>query len=70
MPNAEETLWNCRGIDMEHVSAQGDYFAMNSHGIRARDFSLDGNYSFDGASDIILTMLEYCPRTHFGTQRM
>lgn len=52
MPNADETLWNCRNIDMEHVSAQGDYFAMNSHGIRARDFSLDGNYSFDGASDI------------------
>ena len=52
MPNADETLWNCRDIDMEHVSAQGDYFAMNSHGIRAHDFSLDGNYSFDGASDI------------------
>ncbi|WP_416517020.1 DUF3737 family protein [Bifidobacterium asteroides] len=52
MPNADETLWNCSDIDMEHVSAQGDYFAMNSHGIRARDFSLDGNYSFDGASDI------------------
>lgn len=45
MPNADEMLWNCRHIDMERVSAQSDYFAMNSHGISARDFSLDGNYA-------------------------
>lgn len=25
MPNAEETLWNCDGVTMENVSANGDY---------------------------------------------
>ncbi len=52
MPNAGETLWNCQDVKMEHVMAKGDYFAMNSSGIVARNFDLVGNYSFDGGSDI------------------
>ena len=52
LPNAAETLWNCETIEMERVSARGDYFAMNSRGIMARDFQLVGNYSFDGCSDV------------------
>ena len=52
LPNAAETLWNCEDIEMERVSARGDYFAMNSRRIVARDFNLVGNYSFDGCSDI------------------
>ena len=27
--NAAETLWNCEEVTMEHVTAKGDYFAMN-----------------------------------------
>lgn len=52
MPNAGETLWSCQDVEMEHVTAKGDYFAMNSSKIVAKDFSLVGNYSFDGGSDI------------------
>lgn len=52
MPNAAETLWNCRDIEMERVMAKGDYFAMNSSNIVARNFDLVGNYSFDGGSNI------------------
>ncbi len=52
MPNAGETLWNCQDVKMERVMAKGDYFAMNSSGIVARNFDLVGNYSFDGGSDI------------------
>jgi len=52
MPNAGETLWNCQAIEMERVMARGDYFAMNSRGIVARNFDLVGNYSFDGCEDI------------------
>ncbi len=52
MPNAGETLWNCQDVEMERVMAKGDYFAMNSSGIVARNFDLVGNYSFDGGSDI------------------
>lgn len=52
LPNAAETMWNCSDIEMEHVTARGDYFAMNSKNIVARDFTLVGNYSFDGGSNI------------------
>lgn len=52
LPNAAETLWSCENIEMERVFARGDYFAMNSRGIVARDFHLVGNYSFDGCCDV------------------
>ena len=52
MPNAGETLWNCQDIEMERVMARGDYFAMNSSGLKVKNFELVGNYSFDGGSDI------------------
>ena len=52
LPNAEETLWNCESIEMDNVTARGDYFAMNCRKVKAFNFSLTGNYSFDGASDV------------------
>lgn len=52
MPNAEETLWNCQDIVMERVMAKGNYFAMNSRNITAKNFDLVGNYSFDGGENI------------------
>ena len=52
MPNAEETLWNCRDIKMENVTAKGNYFAMNSENSQINKFELVGNYSFDGSKNI------------------
>lgn len=52
LPNAEETLWNCKDIVLENVSANGNYFAMNSENIKVSNFNLTGNYSFDGAKNI------------------
>lgn len=52
LPNAAETLWHCRGIAMEHITAKGDYFAMNSEDIAVDDLTLYGNYSFDGARNV------------------
>ena len=51
-PNAAETLWHCGDVKMEHVTAKGDYFAMNSHDMVISDFQLVGNYSFDGARNV------------------
>ncbi len=51
-PNAAETLWNCEDVTLEHVSAKGDYFAMNSRNMVLRDFHLVGNYSFDGVKNM------------------
>lgn len=53
-PNAAETLWNCQEVEIEDVSARGDYFAMNSSHIRADGLRLSGNYSFDGCSDVTI----------------
>ncbi|AKV55010.1 hypothetical protein BACT_0385 [Bifidobacterium actinocoloniiforme DSM 22766] len=54
MPNADETLWTCSDIDLEGVTAQGDYFGKDSNGIHASDFNLSGNYAFDGGCDITI----------------
>ena len=51
-PNAEETLWSCEDVTMEHVTARGDYFAMNSSDMKISDFELVGNYSFDGVKNV------------------
>lgn len=52
MPNAQETLWSCKNVEMEHVTAKGDYFAMNCENMKINDFTLVGNYSFDGTKNI------------------
>ena len=50
--NAAETLWSCEDVVLERVTARGDYFGMNSRGLKIKDFRLDGNYAFDGGRDI------------------
>lgn len=50
--NAAETLWSCDGVELEQVTAKGDYFAMNSRNLTLRDFTLVGNYSFDGVKNM------------------
>ena len=54
IPNAAETLWNCRNVKMEKVTACGDYFAMNSTDMEIDGLVLDGNYSFDGGRNIVV----------------
>ena len=51
-PNAAETLWSCNNVKMENVTANGDYFAMNSENMTIDNFTLTGNYSFDGAKNV------------------
>ena len=52
MPNAEETLWGCRDIEIRDSSAAGDYFGMNCENVLVENFTLDGNYCFDGARGV------------------
>ena len=52
LPHAGETLWTCRDITLESVTAVGDYFGMNSENIRAENLTIDGNYAFDGGKNI------------------
>lgn len=50
--HAEETLWSCDDVAINHVTAKGDYFAMNSNNMKIDDLKLDGNYSFDGCKNV------------------
>lgn len=50
-PNAAETLWSCRGVTLDRVTAKGDYFAMNCENMSVNDLTLYGNYSFDGVKN-------------------
>ena len=52
--HAAETLWSCDHVTMKDVRAKGDYFAMNSHDMEIDGLVLDGNYSFDGSSNIVV----------------
>ena len=50
--NAEETLWSCNDVTLEHVVARGNYFGMNSTNVTVKDLTLYGNYCFDGARNV------------------
>ncbi len=50
--DAKETLWNCRNVTLGNVTANGDYFAMNSTDMQVDNFRLTGNYSFDGCKNV------------------
>lgn len=51
-PHAEETLWNCRNVELSHVVAKGDYFGMGCEQVKLDHFTLYGNYCFDGAKNV------------------
>lgn len=52
LPNAAETLWNCKNIKLSNVQAKGDYLAMNSSDVKAENLLLDGNYFLDGGKNV------------------
>lgn len=53
--NAKETLWNCNHVKLKNIKANhGDYFAMNCHDVNIDQITLDGNYCFDGAKDVVV----------------
>ena len=54
MPNASETLWNCKDIVINNLTAKGDYLAMNCENVQIDNLDLLGNYAFDGAKNIVI----------------
>ncbi len=53
-PNADETLWFCSNVNMQNVTAKGDYFAINFENGEVDGLNLFGNYSFDGAKNVTI----------------
>ena len=53
IPNAQETFWRCRDIDIEDVEVRGgDYIFMHSSDIRSRNYRQQGNYSYQYARNV------------------
>ena len=51
--DAAETLWGCRRVVLEDVSAvKGDYIFMHCSNVQVKGLKLQGNYSFQWARDI------------------
>lgn len=47
IPDAQETLWHCRNVDIRNVTVKNaDYLFMHSENIRISDYRQQGNYSF------------------------
>lgn len=53
--NAQETLWSCENVKLKDVTAtNAPYFGMNCSGLEIEELSLQGNYSFDGAKNVLM----------------
>lgn len=53
LPNAGETLWNCRNIELKNVEAkEGHYIFMNCKNIKIDGFKLQGDYSFQDTKNV------------------
>lgn len=64
--DAKETLWACSGVKLKNVSADGgDYFAMNSRDLDVENLTLHGNYSFDGAKNVVIRSSVLCSKDAF-----
>ena len=54
-PNALETFWDCKDVELKHVEVEnGDYLFMHTENVRIEDFKLRGNYSFQYAKDVVI----------------
>ncbi len=63
--SAQAALRSGRQVPVENVTANGDYFAMNSEDIEADGFTLTGNYAFDGAKNVVIRNAKMLTRDAF-----
>ena len=53
IPDAQETLWHCRDVELENVEvAKADYLFMHSENIRINNYKQQGNYSFQYCKNV------------------
>lgn len=54
-PNAGETFWSCRDIELKNVELQqAPYVFMNSSNIKIDGLKLQGDYSFQDAKNVVI----------------
>ena len=55
IPNAQETLWHCRNVDLKNVRAdRADYLFLHGENIRIEDYVQNGNYSFQYCRNVTI----------------
>lgn len=55
IPDAQETLWCCRNVDLEDVEVHGaDYLFMHSENININNYKQQGNYSFQYCRNVVI----------------
>lgn len=53
LTDAQETLWHCRDISLQDVTADNaDYILMHCENVRIDNFKLNGNYSFQYSRNV------------------
>lgn len=53
IPDAQETLWHCRNVELKNVEvAHADYLFMHSENIRIENYRQQGNYSFQYCKNV------------------
>jgi len=53
IPDAQETLWHCRNVELKNVEVtHADYLFMHSENIRIEDYRQQGNYSFQYCKNV------------------
>lgn len=65
MPNAQETLWMCRDVELRQVTTRGDYILMNSENLRIDGWKHNGNYAIDGAKHVEIRNSELVTKDAF-----
>ena len=69
IPNAQETLWHCRNVDLKNVRAdRADYLFLHGENIRIEDYVQNGNYSFQYCRNVTIRDAEI-RRMRFGIRR-
>ena len=55
IPDAQETLWSCRGVRLKGVTVKiADYIFMHSSDIDIDGYRQDGNYSFQYCRNVVI----------------
>lgn len=55
IPDAQETLWHCRNVELKSVEVDhADYLFMHGEQIRIEDYRQQGNYSFQYCRDVVI----------------
>lgn len=53
LPNALETLWHCRNVELKNVQTdKADYLFIHGENIRIENYSQNGNYSFQYCKNV------------------